>query len=126
MDSDSFRFLTDENIDPDVVQWIRQRGHDVKDIKEEKLSGAVDITILDTANKEKRIVITHDSDFGKIIFSGYRLHTGIIFLRPGHINARVHIASLTAVFSSLAETVFPFMLVAENSTDRIKIRIRNL
>ena len=120
------RFLTDENIDPLVVAWLRQTGFDVKDIKEEKLSGLTDKNILDVATTETRVILTHDSDFGKIVYTDYTLQTGIIFLRPGHINAQIHLASLKAIFDSGPELRFPFILVAENSSDKIKIRIRNL
>src|SRR5882724_4240542 len=113
------RFLTDENIDPQIVVWLRQTGCNVKDIKEEKLSGLTDKVILDIATTESRVVLTHDSDFGKIVFTDYTLQTGIIFLRPGHINAQTHLTSLKAIFDSGPELIFPFILVAENSGDKI-------
>ena len=42
----AFRFLTDENIAKSLVRKLRDEGHDVKDIKEEKLFGTSDKEIV--------------------------------------------------------------------------------
>lgn len=74
-------FLTDENIARSVVKQLRQGGHDVRDIKEEKLYGISDIEIINRAREENRIVITHDKDFGNIIKNQNLNHKGIILIR---------------------------------------------
>ena len=71
------KFLTDENIAVNVLQSLRTAGHDVKDIKEEKLYGVSDHIILELANKENRILVTHDKDFACFT----QKHKGIILLR---------------------------------------------
>lgn len=40
------KFLTDENIDSLVVEFLRAQGHDVFDVKEEGLIGSDDLTLL--------------------------------------------------------------------------------
>ncbi len=57
------KFLTDENIAISVVKHLRNKGHDVKDVKEESLYGSPDKDIFELAKKENRIILTHDKDF---------------------------------------------------------------
>ncbi|MDO8436300.1 MAG: DUF5615 family PIN-like protein [bacterium] len=76
-----FKFLADENIAPRVVDALRKEKFDVLSIYEEKLSGASDASILKLAQKEKRIILTHDKDFGNLIRQPHLPHSGVILLR---------------------------------------------
>lgn len=59
--------LVNENVARTVIQELRKRGHDVLSVKE-LMCGAADDTILARARAEKRIVLTHDKDFGELTF----------------------------------------------------------
>ncbi len=76
-----FRFLADENIALRVVEALRKEKFDVLSVFEEKLSGASDEKLLKLALKEKRIILTHDKDFGNLIHWLHRSHSGVILLR---------------------------------------------
>lgn len=120
-----FPSLTDENIHPEVVAFLRNEMFSVKDVKEESLVGAEDRYLLDVAKKESQIIVTHDADFGKMVFTQALNFTGIIYLRPGHLHPSFHITTLKAVLQINLNIEPPFILVAENKGDRIKIRLRN-
>ena len=75
------RFLTDENIAKSVVQALRKLEFDVKDIKEERLQGTSDEHIIQLANREDRIIITHDKDFGDLLSNQTIRHKGVILVR---------------------------------------------
>jgi|SRR3989338_4033349 len=75
------KFLSDENISPALIKATRKKGFDVKDIKEEKMFGTGDEEILNMANKENRIVISHDKDFANLINNRLLPHKGVILLR---------------------------------------------
>ena len=75
------RFLSDENIAPSLIKAIRKNGFNVKDIKEENMFGTGDDEILRIANKENRIVISHDKDFANLINNRKLSHKGVILLR---------------------------------------------
>ena len=79
--SNKIRFLTDENIATSVVHAIRNSGFYVKDVKEENLHGTSDEEIINLANKEDLVIITHDKDFGKIIANHLVRHSGVILIR---------------------------------------------
>jgi predicted nuclease of predicted toxin-antitoxin system len=119
--------LTDENIDPAVLGFLRQEGFDVVDIKEMGWQGKRDIEILEEAHKQQRVVVTQDDDFGKLVFSVKMPFTGIIYLRPGHFFPERTIQAFKTVF--LQETldyIPPFILVIDDKSTHIKIRLRNL
>jgi Domain of unknown function (DUF5615) len=109
------KFLTDENIDNDVVVFRRNQGFDVLDIKEEQLWGMSD-----------RVIISQDSDFGTLIFRDHVDFYGIIYLRPGHEKIAFHIQTFQSILLANIEYSTPFILVAENVLDAVKIRYRNV
>ena len=57
------KLLTDENIATSVVRALRSAGHDILDVKEMKEYGISDQAIIQKAQKQKRIIVTHDKDF---------------------------------------------------------------
>jgi predicted nuclease of predicted toxin-antitoxin system len=61
-----FGLLTDENIDPAVVSHLRTIGFDVLDVCESGLQGSSDVDLLRRAVGERRVVVTHDADFGTL------------------------------------------------------------
>ncbi|MEY4905328.1 MAG: hypothetical protein RLZZ292_3143 [Bacteroidota bacterium] len=123
MNWSGFKFLTDENIDKEVVALLRSLSMDVFDIKEQELWGLPDIAILQKSVLEQRIIITQDSDFGTLIYRDALDFYGLIYLRPGH-DALLHIQTLRTVFQQPIEIQIPFILVAENMNAQVKIRIR--
>ncbi len=120
----TLRFITDENIDVEVKDFLREKGFDVFDIKEAKLFSLPDEAILARSFQEKRIVLTQDSDFGTLIFRDKKPFCGIVYIRPGHVSPNVHIETVEAVLNSDFDVNFPFMIVAENTELSVKIRLR--
>lgn len=77
----TIKFLADENVSPSLVNELRDKGYNIKDIKEEKLFGISDKDVLKLAFNENRIVITHDKDFASLLSYGSIKHKGVILLR---------------------------------------------
>lgn len=88
------KILADENVAPSVVEALQKEGFNVFSIYEEKLSGASDEEILKLAKKEKRIILTHDKDFGNLIHQPSLFHGGVILLRLRNQSPRNVISSL--------------------------------
>jgi predicted nuclease of predicted toxin-antitoxin system len=74
------KFLADENVEKPIVDCLRQQGFDVRYVSEEVRSLKDDV-ILALANRENRILITNDKDFGEMAFRLHRARTGIFLLR---------------------------------------------
>jgi len=75
------RFLADENIAPRVIEALKKEKFDVSSVYEIGLSATPDEEILKVAEKEKRIILTHDKDFGNLVRQLYQPHGGVILLR---------------------------------------------
>lgn len=116
--------LTDENIDHQIVTYLRGRGISVKDVKEEGLVGSEDVALLRLAMNESRVIVTHDSDFGTLAVAGGEPHHGIIYLRPGHIGPEFTIETLQTLFAQDLQVAPPFIIVAVRSGSQVRIRIR--
>ena len=74
------KFLADECCDSSLVAQLREEGHNVSYVAEEK-AGATDDTILSDAYKEGRILLTEDKDFGELVFRLKKPCHGIILIR---------------------------------------------
>lgn len=120
-----YKFLADENIDRAVVEHFQNIGFDLTDVYSEQLASVNDRLILERANDTNKIIITHDTDFGHIVFTEKIPFKGIIYLQPGHIKSAFTILSLQKLFSSEIELTQPFIIVIEHRKDEIKIRVRN-
>lgn len=65
------RFLLDENVPRSLVLSLLQRGHDALPIPE-RMRGSADTKVLAHAARERRTLITLDTDFGTLVFVGRR------------------------------------------------------
>ena len=121
-----FPLLTDENIDPAVVQFLRNRGFDVLDVTEAALFSEMDDALLHLAESDGRVVVTHDSDFGTLAIHDREPVVGIVYIRPGHIDPQMTIGTLSAVLDVDPDVTVPFLLVARRHGTTVTIRIRHL
>jgi predicted nuclease of predicted toxin-antitoxin system len=121
-----FPLLADENIHPNVIAFLRGEGRDIASISEQGQYGLLDIDVLRLANESKRVVLTHDCDFGGLAVLNAQPVIGIVYLRPGHILAEFTIQTLLAIDARVPEINPPFILVAERAGEDVKIRIRQL
>lgn len=121
----AFKFLTDENIQTPVVEYLQTKGFDILDVKQNGLSGSSDTYLLSLAYQQQRIVLTHDSDFGTLAFANHQPFWGIIYLKPGHILPSFTISSLNSLMQ-LEDLTPPFIVTAKNSNGVVKIRVRLL
>ncbi len=73
--------LTDENFDSESTTLLRKEGHDVLSITE-LFPQILDISIVHLANAENRTILTHDRDFGTLIFRDTeRPRGGVVYFR---------------------------------------------
>ena len=120
-----FKILADENIHADVVKYLSFNGFSISSVFEYDLQGKPDIELIHHAFKEDKIILTHDADFGKIVYTSQINFLGIIYLRPGHLNSAFTISSISEFIKQNIELTPPFIVVIENMGSGIRIRIRN-
>ncbi len=71
------KFLSDESVDRQIVDRLRQDGHSVSYVIEME-PGISDDTVLNLANKEAALLLTADKDFGEMVFRQGRSNQGVI------------------------------------------------
>src|SRR3990172_10581784 len=96
-------FLTDENIPPKIIEFLRKKGYDVADVRERNLSRIPDTDLVEIAKKENRILLTFDKHFSNIFIYPPKDYSGIIRIR-------IHPPLLSIIESSLERLLSSFSL----------------
>ena len=60
------KFKIDENLPVEVAELLRQAGYDVTTVLDQDLGGSSDADLATICQKERRVFITLDIDFGDI------------------------------------------------------------
>jgi predicted nuclease of predicted toxin-antitoxin system len=82
--------------------------------------------LLSIAVSEKRVVVTHDSDFGALVVGQSQAVIGILYLRPRHINSQFTIESLQVLLNQSLESPPSFIIVVRRTGIDVAIRVRDL
>jgi predicted nuclease of predicted toxin-antitoxin system len=116
--------LADENINPRVVAALLNRGKNIMTVSQAGLVGADDIEIMRCAYSQKRVVLTHDSDFGALAIRAGEPFIGVVFLRPGHISPEFVLRMIQELDDMEIGTESPFILVAERRENNMRVKLR--
>lgn len=93
------RLCANENLSEDCLAKLRQNGHDVLWIRE-SAPGSPDLDVLARAQRENRLLLAFDKDFGQLVFQqGSQASHGVILFRISQISSAV---TAERVFMSLA------------------------
>ncbi len=74
------KFLANVNIEKPIIEFLLKKGWDVKSVVaiDKQMS---DAAVCALANKEERIVLTNDKDFGEIVFFQKKVLYGVVLFR---------------------------------------------
>jgi|SRR3954463_14711511 predicted nuclease of predicted toxin-antitoxin system len=90
-------FLADENCDFAVVRALRSAGYDVTAISE-AAPQIPDTDVIALADRERRVLLTEDKDFGQLVYAELRQSSGVILIRfPASERKALPAAMLEAV-----------------------------
>ena len=120
------KILCDENIHPDVIDYLLGLGLNIQSIKGLNLSGLDDEQVLAYAFQNDQVVFTHDSDFGTLVIAEQKPFYGIVYLKPGHISPKFTIESLDALLKASVEVEPQFIIVVKHQFEAIRIRVRQM
>jgi predicted nuclease of predicted toxin-antitoxin system len=113
--------LADESVEGQVVERLRQDGHDVIYVAELAPS-IVDEEVLHQANARGAVLVTADKDFGELVFRQGLVHSGVVLLRLAGL-ANVTKAEIVSEVCRLraAELIGAFTVI---SPGQVRIRRR--
>jgi predicted nuclease of predicted toxin-antitoxin system len=113
------RFLADENLPGPAVAALRALGHDVLWIRESK-PGASDAVVLALAQRDRRVLVTADTDFGELAFhSGLPAQCGVVLVRLDWAEPDGDNRAVATALSSRDDWSGVFAVVER---DRVRIR----
>lgn len=87
------RFKTDENLHPEVTEFLRSHGHDAVTVWDQAMRGASDSDLAQVCQNENRVLVTLDQDFGDIRTYPPSKYSGIVVLSL-HRQDRVWVLSV--------------------------------
>jgi predicted nuclease of predicted toxin-antitoxin system len=116
------KFLLDMGLARHTAVTLRSAGHDAIHLRDQGLQRLEDYQIIAKAQREDRVILTHDLDFGQIIaLSQASLPSVITFrladMRPDQVNRR-----LDEVLARFAESLEQGALVSV-SDHGIRVRL---
>jgi len=117
------RFLVDMPLSPSLVMWLAAKGHDAVHASTIGLLRASDVEILERARLERRIILTADLDYPRLLATTHPEAAGLILFRGGNYSDREIEDRLARVFVVVSdEDIATSLLVVENT----RIRRRRL
>ena len=115
------KFLADVNIEKLIVDELRKLGYDTTWIAEEN-PYLDDMSIFKIAQKENRILLANDKDFGEIVFRQKLISSGIVLFRIKGQDTREKIKLLKKVLiSHKARITKHFVVIAKEKVRFIPI-----
>ncbi len=115
------KFLIDESSGRKLFSFLLSREYDVRFVSD-TMPGALDRDVLAFAEKEGRILITNDKDFGELIFRLKMLSHGVILLRLKDERTRNKIYYLNYLITNYSDRLENHFTIIKEG----KIRIRKL
>jgi len=75
------KLLANENFPKASVVLLRKLGYDITSIGEDD-PGITDTSVMETAEREQRLILTFDRDYGELIFKhNHKPEQGVLYLR---------------------------------------------
>lgn len=109
------KFLANENFSLASVRFLREEGFDVKSTSE-TYPGISDMEVLEIAINENRTILTHDSDYGKIIFTkGIKPKMGVIYFRLNKFEPKKPATFLIEILKNDFDTINKLTVIDKNS-----------
>ena len=112
------RFLADEHVSRLVIDILRAAGFDVMSVGEMH-AGASDNEVLSTADREGRILITEDRDFGELVVRQRLGVSGVVLLELDRLSSTAEAARVTEVATVHATGLDGNLLVVEPGRVRV-------
>ena len=109
------RFLLDESADGRLRSLLIDRGHDVETIARHHRIGISDEEVLAIAQRENRILITKDLDFGHLVFWHRLPHAGVILFRLRTDDVTVLHERMNLLLDQYSDRIASFIVVSERA-----------
>ena len=111
------RWLVDECVDAGLVTLLRESGHDVVYMSD-VAPRAPDPEVMVLADRENRLLLTEDKDFGDLVFRQARPVPGLVLVRIGPEGRLRKGPRLLAAIDRFSDSLFGRYTVIEDARFR--------
>lgn len=115
----ALRFIVDESTGAAVAEYLRDAGHDVLAVAE-AIPQTPDEDILARAVNDRRILVTNDKDFGRLVYRTGRAHNGIVLFRLRDESAENRVRQMRLLMTRYADRLAGNFIVATEAGVRIR------
>ncbi|RJP70682.1 MAG: hypothetical protein C4539_06065 [Ignavibacteriales bacterium] len=117
----TIKYLFDVGVSRIAELYFREKGFDIRSVRE--INPALpDSDILNIAVEENRMIVTMDKDFGELVFSSGKNHSGILLLRMDDAGWKEKIKVLSEIFDKHVYELSGNFSVYQNGKLRIKTK----
>ena len=118
------RSLLDQNQSPLVAELLDNAGHDSTHVRDIGLRQATDAEILSRAKRERRVVISADTDFGELLAdTGDHTPSALLLRRHDRRRAQAVAELILVNLDTIAEDLDAGAIVV---FDQERVRVRRL
>lgn len=113
------RFLADECLDGRLVEGLRRAGHDVLAVRDHG-RGAGDRSVLESARRERRALVTEDKGFGDMVVRRGASVPGVVLVRYAQRDVWAVLEQLLAVVGQQGERLHRMYAVVTPARARVR------
>jgi predicted nuclease of predicted toxin-antitoxin system len=105
------KFLIDMPLSPELAVWLQQKGHDAVHASSRGLDRTADSLILEIAQRERRVVVTADLDYPRLLAFSRADGPGLVLFRGGNYSEQESLERLARVLEVIPQEELPRSLV---------------
>ena len=113
--------LADEGVDKQIVEQLRQDGHDVLYVAEME-PGIPDEIVLQRANEHQALLVTQDKDYGELVYRRGLAHLGVILIRLAGLSPQTKAVTVSKVLTERASEMSNAFSVISPGMVRIRLK----
>ena len=110
-------------LSPVLAVWLKSLGHDAAHACELELAQAPDFEILEQARREKRVIVTADLDFPRLLALAQSTGPGLMLFRGGNYAEQESVDRLRTALAVIPNDQLPHSIVV---IEKGRIRQRRL
>jgi len=111
------KFLANVNIEQPIIEFLSAKGIDVKSVANIN-KYMTDDNVCELANREQRIILTNDKDFGEIVFFQKKIVWGLVLLRIKGQNVEEKIVRLENLLTKYSDKIINHFVVVSKEKIR--------
>lgn len=116
------RLLLDQNLSPTLVDRLSSAGHDVVHVRALGMSTATDAQIMDRAERDQRVVVSADTDFGELLAVSNQSRPSVVLLRRQGNRRALEVADLLILNLPAVQEDLKRGAIVVLDADRIRVR----